>query len=429
MKAHEINWSKLISVQNESLNLNDIEARENNLYGLNVLRCGQNRKIEIKTKNGSQWVIDCLSNSPFSLNVRPEVVDSSIDAIRNFGALHSSVASARASTGMVYEITQKLSQMKTGDAESRLYPTTLSANIAVAAGLASKKLDATAIVHPNVHATVQFAIAGAFDPKRIIKSKNTAAVASAFAKTTKRPVVIIEDGLYSMGNFADFKGLGNFLDENKNGWVWFDDAHSVGMRGTNGRGEAMETMEKYTNRTIITGSLGKAFGAAGGFMSAPKSFTQNMLSVSVSDRFSCNLDVSAQGAILGAMRLLADINEYEHLQHQLKIRLDRFDAALDQIGIVTEQRETPIAYRVIPFSGPQEAIDGAAILLNNYGFVTTPVYYPTIARGKGAIRISLSVGHQIKDIDRLVTALHGVLSGEVLSVGNRSTYTEAKECI
>lgn len=309
---------------------------------------------------------------------------------------------------MASEITRRISEYKTGDSESRLYPTTFSANSAVAAGFASSILDATAIVHPNVHATVQFAIAGAFSPDRIIKTKNTAKVASAFAKTTKRPVVIVEDGLYSMGNFADFESLSTFLDENKNGWLWFDDAHSVGMRGSNGRGEAMERMEKYNQRTIVTGSLGKAFGAAGGFMSGPRVFTQNMLTCSVPDRFSCNLDISAQGAILAAMDILKDKKQYKELQEGLQFRLQRLDDALDAINIKTEQHGKPIAYRVIPFSGPQEAILSASKLLHDFGFLTTPVYFPTIARGKGAIRVSISSEHNLSDIDNFVLALKNI---------------------
>ncbi|NRB25730.1 aminotransferase class I/II-fold pyridoxal phosphate-dependent enzyme [Shewanella sp.] len=410
------------------MEFNDVEARRCNLYGLNILRCGKNRLIEIDTTlHGPRWVVDCLSNSPFALNIRSEVVEGSIDAIRHFGALHASVASARAQTGIKNKITQKLTVMKTGNSESRLYPTTLSANIAVATGLARKEFNAIVIVHSNVHATVQFAIAGAFDSARVIKTKNTAAVANAYAKTTRRPVVIIEDGLYSMGNFADFNALGNFLDENVNGWLWFDDAHSVGMRGENGRGEVMERMEKYTDRTIVTGSLGKAFGAAGGFMAAPKSFTQNMLSVSIPDRFSCNLDVSAQGAILAAMDLLSDSDKYKSLQNALKIRLNRFDKALNEMGIQTEQSGTPIAFRVISFENPQEAIRAASTLLHDEGFITTPVYFPTIARGKGAIRISLSTGHKLVDIDRLIKALDKLIIKKLVPQINHVTCLEM-EC-
>lgn len=387
------------------LDSNDMEAKKYNLYGLDVLKCMPNRRVQIKLGDSTKWVVDYLTNSPFSLNVQPQVIEGSVEAIRSFGALHASVAGARAVTGINAEITQRLSKMKTGEAQSRLYPTTLSANIAVASGLASELMDATAIVHTNVHSTVQFAVSGAFEPSRVIRTKNTVEVASSFAKTTKRPVVIIEDGLYSMGNFADFEGLGRFLDDNPNGWLWFDDAHSVGMRGRNGRGAAMEMMERHADRTIVTGSLGKAFGAAGGFMTAPKCFTQNMLSVSVSDRFSCNLDVSAQGAVLAAMKLLEDPSEYERLQNELGSRLERFDKKMSDRGIKTEQHGTPIAYRVIPFSGPQEAIKVAAQLLNKHGLLTTPVYYPTIARGKGAIRVSLSVEHRMSDIDVLASCL------------------------
>lgn len=389
----------------------DHQARARNLYGVQLLRCGNGRRVQIATDAGPRWVVDYATNGPFAMNLRPEVVEGAIDALRGFGALHTSIASARAQTGLAAAILGALAEMKGEDSLARAYPTTFSANIATATGLA--KLDCTAVVHPNVHATVQFALEGAFSPERLIRTKNTAAVATAFAKTTRRPVVVIEDGLYSMGAFADFEALKGFLDSSPRGLVWLDDAHSVGMRGKNGRGEAMERMQDRADRCIVTGSFGKAFGAAGGFLVGPATFVQTALGVSVSDRFSCNLDVAAQGAVLAAMGVLRRPGELRSLQDALSARLRRFDEALAGAGVATEQAGTSIAFRVVPFSGAAEAIRAAGILLDEAGLLTTPVYYPTIARGAGAIRVSLSVGHALEDVDALIAALLPLLASPV----------------
>ena len=393
----------------------DYEARARNLYGVQILRCDEDRRIQIATATGPRWVVDCATNGPFAMNLRTEVVQGAIGAIKDFGALHTSIASARAQTGLAADILGRLAGMKGGDSLARAYPTTFAANIATAAGLA--KMDCTVVVHPNAHATVQFALEGAFDANRLIRTKNTAEVAAAFAKSTRRPVVIVEDGLYSMGKFADFEALQDFLERTPKGMVWLDDAHSVGMRGKNGRGEAMERMEGYSDRCIVTGSFGKAFGAAGGFLVGPASFVETTLGVSVADRFSCNLDVAAQGAVLAAMTLLSRPDELHSLQSALAVRLRRLDEALAAAGIVTEQAGTSIAFRVVPFAGATEAIRAAGVLLEDAGFLTTPVYYPTIARGAGAIRISLSVGHKMADLDALIEVLVPLLvqKGDSLS--------------
>lgn len=387
----------------------DEEARSLNLYGVEILRCAARRQIRIATQKGPRWVLDYATNSPFALNLDTSVVRGALNAVKQFGALHASIAAARAQTGIAAEILQRLISMKRGASLARLYPTTFAANIATAAGFA--KMDCTVVMHPNVHATVQFAVEGAFSSDRIIRTKNTGEVATAFAKTTLRPVVIIEDGLYSMGKFADFKALQNFLKARPRGWVWLDDAHAVGMRGKDGRGEAMEQMEAYADRCVVTASLGKAFGAAGGFMVAPSKFVQTTLSVSVADRFSCNLDLAAQGAVLAAMKILAVPKRLERLDRGLKIRLKRVDAALAAENIFTEQADTPIAFRVVPFASPSQAIQAAGILLEK-GILTTPVYYPTIAPGKGAIRISLSSGHRLADVDFLLEQLVPLLKSQ-----------------
>ncbi len=388
----------------------DDDARRRNLYGMQILECGRNRTLRVLAAGGSRWVTDFLSNSPLGLNTRTEVSRASIDAIAQFGAVHSSVAMARAQTALTHEISRRLVEMKTGDSQARIYPTTLSANIATAAGFAADAVDATAVVHPNAHATVHFAVKGAFAANRIITTRNTVAVASALARTTRRAVVVIEDGLYSMGGFADFEGLSRFLDDNANGQLWLDDAHSVGMHGSNGRGKAMEALQQHAGRTVVTGSFGKAFGAAGGFMVGPRAFVGGLLKDSVADRFSCNLDASAQGAILAAMKILATPAEHRRLSTTLAARLALFDSLLGAAGITTQQAGTDIAFRVIPCRDAAAAIASADTLLSLHDAITTPVYYPTIARGQGAIRISLSAAHTVDQVRQLGTALTALLA-------------------
>lgn len=74
----------------------DDDARRRNLYGMQILECGRNRTLRVQAAGGSRWVTDFLSNSPLGLNTRTEVSRASIDAIAQFGAVHSSVAMARA---------------------------------------------------------------------------------------------------------------------------------------------------------------------------------------------------------------------------------------------------------------------------------------------------------------------------------------------
>ncbi len=394
----------LENMQNDSP---DISARLSNLYGIQIICCEKGRKIRIAIEEKTILVTDFATNSPFALNLNPSVVAGAIDAVKQFGAVHSSIASARANTGFVSEISNHLIKMKGGNSLARIYPTTFAANIATASAVA--KMDCTVIMHPQTHATVQFAVKGAIEKNRIIYTKNTVEVASAFSNSTSRPVIIVEDGLYSMGQFVDFSALKKFLDSNPNGFVWLDDAHSVGMRGKNGRGEAMEQMIDYSKQTIVTGSFGKAFGAAGGFLVGPNEFVETILGVSVSDRFSCNLDIAAQGSVLAAMKLLSKPMKLSMLKKELSMRLQRFDSVLASYSIKTEQSGSPIAFRVLHFDGPSQAIQAAGKLLDEIRFLTTPVYYPTIGKGKGAIRVSISAGHKIEDIDKLALTLVSLL--------------------
>ncbi len=167
----------------------------------------------------------------------------------------------------------------------------------------------------------------------------------------------------------------------------------------------MEQMAAHPERCVVTGSFGKAFGAAGGFMAGPSGFIDEALKTSVPDRFSCNLDMAGLGAVDAAMDVLERPGEIEELQAQLAKRLALFDGGLAAAGVKTAQMGSTIAFRVVPFAGAMEAIEAAAELLWDEGFLTTPVYYPTIARGKGAIRVSMSALHEVEDSQRLAAAI------------------------
>lgn len=374
----------------------DEQAREHGVYGFEIAAIHQGRRVTLAT---GQNVTDFATNCPFGINELPAVQLAAIRAINSFGGLHASIASARATTYLTRIIIDRLAEMKGPASSARIYPTTLSANTATADGI--KRSGAQIVIDPRSHATMMSAVSG-IPQERVTISKNSVSVAEAYSSTCTRTVFLAGDGLYSMGKFADYEAIRRALLQCPNLRVWLDDAHSVGMHGRNGRGEAMEQLYDFANRVVVSGSFGKAFGAAGGFVVAPESFIDEMLKASVADRFSCNLDVAAQGAIVASMNLLSDSNQLRSLQRTLEQRLAQFDGILSKQRIVTEQHGSKIAFRLVPFNGPEVAIEVAGKMLTN-GVMTTPVYYPTIGKGTGGIRVSISAAHSPEQVDALAT--------------------------
>jgi 7-keto-8-aminopelargonate synthetase-like enzyme len=118
---------------------------------------------------------------------------------------------------------------------------------------------------------------------------------------------------------------------------------------------------------------------------------------------------------MASLRILARPGTLTTLRAQLNTRLAIVDAALAANGLRAEQAGTSIPFRVIYFGGPEEAISSAGTLLEEADCLTTPVYHPTIARGAGAIRISISVGHAVEDIHKLMGALLALIDRRKVS--------------
>ncbi len=146
----------------ESQDLHDDLARTASVYGFRIIRLTSGRRIEIETSSGPREVVDCATNGPFGLNRREEVIRGAVRAIKEFGAVHASIATARGVTALSHRVATRVAQMKGGGSAARIYPTTLSANIAAAYGFAP--CIALAVVHPHAHATMQLALKSALKP-------------------------------------------------------------------------------------------------------------------------------------------------------------------------------------------------------------------------------------------------------------------------
>lgn len=84
------------------------------------------------------------------------------------------------------------------------------------------------------------------------------------ARSEKKAPVFIADSIGSMGGIAPIKSLFHIAEE-YDGYIYLDDAHGTSVFGKNGCGCVLEELEySFHPRLILTASLAKAFGTAGG---------------------------------------------------------------------------------------------------------------------------------------------------------------------
>ena len=224
---------------------------------------------------------------------------------------------------------------------------------------------------------------------RWIDRRSTGAVTSSVRRAR---TLIVTESIFSMdGDRAPLRDL-VALKEQAGAWLMVDEAHATGLYGTKRRGLA-EACGVADQIDIQMGTLGKALGAAGGYICGARPLIDYLVNRARSFIFS-TAPVPACAGAAGAGVRFVESAQGEERRRRLWERVDQFG---DSIG-------NPSA--IIPvLLGAEEKALAVAAKLYARGIFVPAIRYPTVARGKARLRITLSASHSREDVAELVSAL------------------------
>ena len=210
--------------------------------------------------------------------------------------------------------------------------------------------------------------------------------------------IICTDGVFSMdGNAAPLDEICR-LAEKYDALVMVDECHSAGVLGATGRG----ITELYNLRgevDIITGTLGKAFGGAvGGFTTGRKEIIDMLRQRSRPYLFSNSLPPAVVGAGIELFKMLGESDE---LHDRLVANVEHFRTKMLAAGF--DIKPTQSAICAVMLYDAKLSQDFAAALQQE-GIFVTGFYYPVVPKGQARIRVQVSAGHTVEQLDRCVDA-------------------------
>ena len=214
-----------------------------------------------------------------------------------------------------------------------------------------------------------------------------------------RAKLIVFESLYSMdGDVAPVHAICD-LAERYNAMTYVDEVHAVGMYGARGGGicEREGAMHRVD---VLEGTLAKAFGCLGGFITASHDVIDAVRSYAPGFIFTTALPPAICAAATAAIRHLKT-SSWERERHQ--DRAARVKAVLNAAGLPVMGSTT----HIVPlFVGNAEKCKQASdLLLSEHGIYIQPINYPTVARGEERLRITPSPYHDDHLIDHLAEAL------------------------
>jgi len=213
-------------------------------------------------------------------------------------------------------------------------------------------------------------------------------------------VLVVTESVFSMdGDLAPLKDIVE-LKQRYGAWLFLDEAHATGLFGAGRRGLA-EAYEVADQVEVQMGTLGKALGVSGGYICGSRALVDYLVNRARSFVFSTAPSPAVAGAACAAVERVRGA-EGEERRTRVWLLLDALKSSLIQAGMPLAPLRSPI----VPLHvGAESAAVDLAARLHEAGLLLPAIRYPTVPRGKARLRLTVTAGHQLGQVEALVQAL------------------------
>jgi len=215
---------------------------------------------------------------------------------------------------------------------------------------------------------------------------------------TARRRLLVTESLFSMdGDTAPLPELMELADR-RGAILVVDEAHALGVRGPRGRGLCAAA---GVAPDVLIGTLGKAFGAAGGFVTGSTPLRDLLVNRARTFIFTTAVPPPVAAAALQAIEIAATA-EGDQRREQLAGLGERLRSGLATRRAGSTTAAGPI-YPVL--LGSNERALAVSAGLRARGFFVPAIRPPTVPAGTARLRITLSAAHTVEEVDALMDAL------------------------
>lgn len=341
------------------------------------------------------------SNDYLGLANHPVIVEAAIRATRDYGAGSGASRLICGNLTPHHEAEEALAAFK-GTAAALIFSSGYSAALGVIPALVGP--EDVVIVDKLIHACCVDAARLSGAKLRVFAHNDLNDLEQILQWATGRAelgrILIVTESVFSMdGDLAPLKPLVE-LKEKYGAWLMLDEAHATGCFGANRRGLA-EAAGVSSQVDIQFGTLGKAIGAAGGYVAGSRTLVDYLVNRARSFIFSTAPGPAAAGAARAGIELVQG-PEGAARAATLWQRVAEMKTEMASSGWCPQSSASAILPLMV--GGEAEAVE-LSRRLRGLGVLVPAIRYPTVARGLARLRVTLSASHTTDDVQALGEAI------------------------
>ncbi len=254
------------------------------------------------------------------------------------------------------------------------------------------------IIDSLAHRSIVDACRLARVPVMTFEHNDLVSLEKVLLETSARRRLIIAEGIYSMdGDICPLPGIVE-LKKRHNAYLMIDEAHSIGVLGSEGRGVHQHWGVAAEDVDIWMGSLSKAIPANGGYLAGSKSLIIYLQHGGAPFMFSAALCPAATAAAKASIEVIQRESWRISRVNENAIYLK---TGLRELGYDTGQSESCI---VPVICGRDEDAWRLSRALFDKGIITSAVVFPAVQRGKARLRLCVTAAQSKEMLDTVLSA-------------------------
>lgn len=347
-------------------------------------------------------VVIWCGNDYLGMGQHETVTGAMKDAIDNMGAGAGGTRNISGSHHAVVKLETALAELHSKEA-ALVFSSGYVANEAALSTIPNLLKDCVVFSDACNHASMIHGIRYSGAEKKIFRHNDIAHLRQLLAETPiDRPKVIAFESVYSMdGDIGKINEICDLADE-FGAFTYLDEVHAVGMYGA--RGGGISERDSLQHRLdVIQGTLGKAFGVMGGYITGSRNVIDAVRSYAAGFIFTTTMPPALAAGAEASVRHLMNSSD-ERRAHQANVT--RLKSMLKEKNIPF----MPTPTHIIPVMIGDPALCRAAseLLIEDWGIYVQPINFPTVPRGTERLRITPTPLHSEGMMQDFVTALDSV---------------------